>query len=283
MLQHLLQDLNGEAGQGHKTASVHVHLGKKAVAPKPWKDDFKDTASTSSQVIRVSDTGNRVRMIVSPLAANEIEHDPALKSRLPARLRDAMGGVVAQLERLDVEWAEVHLEMGKNEVPWAILGLELALYRFKRVLKGELSKLRISLKHNNRNLSQKEITAHSLLGMGMNISRHLVNLPPNELNPVTYAAFAQAFLSGFKTLRVDVWDEKRLAQENMGMHVGVGQGSHFAPRLVHIRFRPPGGNKKPVAFVGKGITFDTGGLDIKPSSGMRLMKRIWAVQLRSLD
>jgi len=269
----VIQHLQNEAAQGQKSAAVHVHLGKKALAPKPWKDDFKDTAATASTVIRVSDTAHKVRMIVSPLAANEIEHDPSLKTRVPARLRDAMGGMIAQLERLDVEWADVDLQVGKKELPWAILGLELALYRFKRVVKGDLSKLRLNIKHNNRKLSTRELTGAALLGVGMNVSRHLVNLPPNELNPVTYAAFAQGFFAGSKNVKVDVWDEKRLAQENMGLHLGVGQASAAAPRLVHIRIRPPGGKKPPIAVVGKGITFDTGGLDIKPSSGMRLMKK----------
>jgi len=60
----------------------------------------------------------------------------------------------------------------------------------------------------------------------------------------------------------------------MGLLLGVGQGAENAPCLVHIKYRPSKKTKqKPVAFVGKGITFDTGGLDIKPSAGMRLMKK----------
>lgn len=268
----VLQHLSGEAGAGQKSAKVIVHMGRKAVTPKPWKDEFVDTEANSTTVIRISDTANRVKMLISPLAPPDGERDPLLKSRPAVRIRDAMGSVVAHLERLDVEFAEIDLQLGKNEWPWAVVGLELALYRFKRVLKGELSKVRFSLKINNRKPSAKELTDAALLGTGMNVSRHLVNLPPNELNPVTYAVFAQDFLKGMKALKVDVWDEKKLSAEGMGLHFGVGQGSASAPRLVHIKYRPPGG-KKTVAFVGKGVTFDTGGLDIKPSSGMRLMKK----------
>ncbi len=266
------QHLAPEALAGQKTAKVLVHLGKKNAAPKEWKDAFVDSSSSVSSVLRVSDTANRVKMIVAPLAAAETERDPSLKTRLPARLRDALGSVVSTLERLEVEFAEIDFDLGKNELPWALLGLELALYRFKRVLKGERSKLRLSLKQNNRKLSNKELLDGCLLGAGLNISRHLVNLPPNELNPVTYATFAQDFFKGIKAVKVEVWDEKKLAAEGMGLICGVGQGSATPPRMVHIRYRPAGG-KRPVALVGKGVTFDTGGLDIKPSSGMRLMKK----------
>ncbi len=268
----VLQHVSTEAGAGQKSASVIVHLGKRAIAPKIWKADFIDTDANASNVVRVSDTANRVKMLVSPLAGPENERDPALKSRAPARVRDAMGAVIATLERADVEFAEIDLQLSNVELPWALVGLELALYRYKRIVKGDLSKVRLNLKHNGRPLPAKQITELALLGTGMNISRHLVNLPPNELNPVTYANFAQEFLKGLKLVKVEVWDDKKLASEGMGLISGVGQGSATPPRMVHMKYRPPGG-RKTVAFVGKGVTFDTGGLDIKPSSGMRLMKK----------
>lgn len=268
-----VQHLKSEAVEGQKTAHVIVQMGRKSVVPKVWKEVFVDTPSTTTSVIRSSEYGHQVRMLVSPMVATEVEHDPALKTAPAARLRDALGTVVSQLERMDVEWAEIDFDLGKEELPWAILGIELALYRFKRVLKGDLSKTRFSLKHKQRALSVKELAPLTLLGQGMNVSRHLVNLPPNELNPVTYAEFAKAFFADVKSVKVDVWDEKKLAQEKMGMHLGVGQGSAHSPRLVHLRLRAAGAGKAPIAFVGKGITFDTGGLDIKPSSGMRLMKK----------
>jgi len=106
----------------------------------------------------------------------------------------------------------------------------------------------------------------------VNMARHLVNLPPNELNPKTFAEIASKCASTH--LKVAVWDSKKLQQEGMGLHASVGQGSENGPCMVHLKYRPSKKSKlKPIAFVGKGITFDTGGLDIKPSSGMRLMKK----------
>ena len=108
----------------------------------------------------------------------------------------------------------------------------------------------------------------------MNQARHLVNCPPNILNPQTFAKSLDLRFKKSKSVKISIWNEKKLKSEGMGLHLGVGQGSQHPPCLVHLRYRSK--NRKtsrPVAFVGKGITFDTGGLDIKPSSGMRLMKK----------
>jgi leucyl aminopeptidase len=70
-----------------------------------------------------------------------------------------------------------------------------------------------------------------------------------------------------------VWDQKKLLSEGMNLIAATGGGSDTPPRMVRIKHRVKGKTKKPIAFVGKGITFDTGGLDIKPSSAMRLMKK----------
>ncbi|MBA3781450.1 MAG: leucyl aminopeptidase, partial [Nocardioides sp.] len=76
-------------------------------------------------------------------------------------------------------------------------------------------------------------------------------------------------------LEVDVWDEKRLATDGFGGILGVGQASATPPRLIRLDYTPAKGGRKArhVVLVGKGITFDTGGLDIKPAEGMVAMKR----------
>ncbi len=106
------------------------------------------------------------------------------------------------------------------------------------------------------------------------MSRTLALVPANEKNPVWLAdqAGEVAARSG---LKVTVWDEKKLAADGFGGIVGVGQGSENPPRLVRLDYTPrKGGRKAPhVVLVGKGITFDTGGLSIKPKDNMMLMKR----------
>ncbi|MEN9406271.1 MAG: putative leucyl aminopeptidase PepA [Bacillota bacterium] len=105
---------------------------------------------------------------------------------------------------------------------------------------------------------------------GVFTTRELVSEPPNRLYPKTAAEAAQK-LTKFG-LEVEVLDEKAL--EQLGMHalLGVGQGSRKPPRLVIVKWQNSPHDEAPLAFVGKGVTFDTGGISLKPSGGMDEMK-----------
>lgn len=256
-----------------KTAQVFVQMGKSASVPKDWREHFFNTKSNLKQAIRFVDVEGGVRMLISPLAPDETEVEPALKAGVNVRLRDSLGSAIAVLEKLEVKHAVIGLELNDKQLPSALLGLELAFYRFKRIMKGETSDLKLTLVNRGRELSADYIEKATLLGRGVNLARHLTNLPPNLLNPQTYAQAIPAMFSGVPGAKVEIWDEKRLKKENMNLHWAVGQGASATPMLVHIRLRPKGAKGAPVAIVGKGITFDTGGLDIKPSAGMRLMKK----------
>jgi leucyl aminopeptidase len=102
------------------------------------------------------------------------------------------------------------------------------------------------------------------------LARDLVNTPPSDLHPIELAAeaVAQAKRVG---LTVEVLDEKALKKGAFGGILGVGQGSANPPRLVHLSHKGKGATVK-VALVGKGITFDSGGISIKPAAGMEDMK-----------
>lgn len=101
------------------------------------------------------------------------------------------------------------------------------------------------------------------------LARDWVNTPPGDLRP---PAFADAIKATSATgVRVTVWDEKRLAKENCGGILGVGQGSEQPPRLVKLTYNPTNA-KTHLALVGKGITFDSGGLSLKPGGSMMTMK-----------
>lgn len=225
----------------------------------------------SGPLIRVLDNDESVRILVNPAASLDQERDAALKTPLECRIRDAMGTLVSQLEKLEAGSVTVNFDLAMSHVDAAVLGLEVALYRFRRVIKSETPKFQLILKQKGRPLAAKNLTKACSLGHAVNVARHLTNLPPNWLNPVTYAEFAKSFLGGMKGVRVDVWDETKLAEENMNLHLSVGMGSAWPPRLVRIQYS--GAKREPVALVGKGITFDSGGLDIKPAAGMRLMKK----------
>jgi leucyl aminopeptidase len=114
-------------------------------------------------------------------------------------------------------------------------------------------------------LSRAEILAGAVA-----LARDLGNLPANLLPPAGLAerAAAEAATCGVETT---VLDEEQLAAEGFGGIIGVGQGSVNPPRLVRLSWAPAGATRT-AAFVGKGITFDSGGLSLKPSTGMEYMK-----------
>lgn len=101
------------------------------------------------------------------------------------------------------------------------------------------------------------------------LARRLVNTPPCDLYPETFAAQA-AEIARREEIECEIWDDRRLAGENMGAILGVAQGSTRPARFVVLRYH--GGGKKTLAYVGKGVTFDSGGLSLKTNEQMLDMK-----------
>lgn len=110
-----------------------------------------------------------------------------------------------------------------------------------------------------------------ILAAAVHAARDLVNAAPNELYPATFADAAKAAAKDVRHVKVTVLDDKQLASGGYGGLTAVGQGSSRGPRLVKVAYTPAKPNGK-VALVGKGITFDSGGISIKPAAGMEAMK-----------
>lgn len=114
-------------------------------------------------------------------------------------------------------------------------------------------------------------TEASIVAEAVNKVRDHVNIPAADLTPVTMAEVAEAYAKTDRNLSVRVWDEKQLEQDGFGGILGVGQGSVNPPRLVRFEYKAKGATAT-LALVGKGITFDSGGLSIKPAKSMETMK-----------
>jgi leucyl aminopeptidase len=110
----------------------------------------------------------------------------------------------------------------------------------------------------------------AVVAAGVNLTRDLVNTPPSALTPAMLAAAAVGAVHDLP-VEVTVWDEDDLFRDGCGGILAVGQGSVHPPRLVRMEYAPPGATRH-LALVGKGITFDSGGISIKPSAGMEDMK-----------
>ncbi|MGN2247968.1 leucyl aminopeptidase [Frateuria sp. GZRR35] len=107
---------------------------------------------------------------------------------------------------------------------------------------------------------------------GVRFARELANLPPNICTPVYIASRAQAFAEGNEGVSCRVLDHEEMDKLGFGSLLAVGRGSANKPRLVALEYKGGAEGDKPYAFVGKGITFDSGGLSLKPGAGMEEMK-----------
>ncbi|MFZ8925830.1 MAG: leucyl aminopeptidase [Candidatus Nanopelagicales bacterium] len=114
------------------------------------------------------------------------------------------------------------------------------------------------------------LTRAEVIAEAVNFARDLVNTPPSALPP---EEIAQQAIDAVRKLPVgvEVWDEDALARDEFGGILAVGQGSANPPRLIRLEYSPKGA-KRTLAIVGKGVTFDSGGLSLKPPKAMETMK-----------
>jgi leucyl aminopeptidase len=166
---------------------------------------------------------------------------------------------------------------GVRAVTEAVL---LAAYRFDRykadngdggAKRSRLERLELLAGEGpEREALERALAAGRARAAATNLARDLVNTPANDLHPADLAAAAVRAVDG-KDVTVTVKDEVELAAEGFGGIVGVGQGAANPPRLVELRYEPEGARGR-VVLVGKGITFDSGGLSLKSPDGMITMK-----------
>lgn len=109
-----------------------------------------------------------------------------------------------------------------------------------------------------------------VVGQSVNMARDFANRPANDLTTSVFVSDIQALFSGDDRYQVTVLDESEMATRNMHALLGVGQGSASPSYLVDISYKPTAG--RPIALVGKGVMFDTGGISLKPSKNMKEMK-----------
>ena len=121
---------------------------------------------------------------------------------------------------------------------------------------------------------RKGVSRGVITGRAQNYARTIANRPGSVINPVTLAAEAKKLALGIAGLRCMVLDGKQLKAKKMGGILAVGQGSATPPRLIVLEYSPTGATKKTpkIGLVGKAVTFDSGGISLKPGAGMHDMK-----------
>jgi leucyl aminopeptidase len=194
-----------------------------------------------------------------------------------ARLRASLAGCVRSTAAGTTR--VVHVALPEADIDLRSVGEAVALgaYRFTKYFTGdrkpkaELGKVAIHLARASASAADKK---HLDLGVSIAdavaIARDAVNEPPNVLTPEGLAEVARGIARKHK-LKIKVLDKKGILAAGMNLHYAVGQGSENEPRFIHLSYVPKKKHKK-IVFVGKGITFDSGGLCIKPAAGMGEMK-----------
>lgn len=157
-------------------------------------------------------------------------------------------------------------------------GIRLANYQFDRYQTKDkkhhyLKEVEIHLPTDPTPEQKAALTRAQEIAKGVCLARDLINEGPMELNPEGFAAHAVRIAKEC-SLAIDILDEKKLKKEKMGLMLAVASAAQSVspPRLVRLHYQPKKPSKRVISLIGKGVTFDSGGLDIKTADGMLDMK-----------
>jgi leucyl aminopeptidase len=197
----------------------------------------------------------------------------------PARLRSALA-VGVRAANGNARAVVVVLPSSDVDLRTVGEGVSMGAYRFAKYFTGdrkpkqELTKVSVYLptaKTKATAESRKQLALGAQIGAAVALARDAVNEPPNVVFPETLAQVARD-LARTHQLKIKVLDKKGILAAGMNLHYAVGQGSAHEPRFIHLTYSPRRKKVKKLVFVGKGLTFDSGGLCIKPAPGMGEMK-----------
>jgi leucyl aminopeptidase len=207
-----------------------------------------------------------LRVVVAGLGPIDVTPEQVRRAVGSAvRLVGGLSASVPQTVTISLETTEPQVIKGAAE------GALLGAYSYRPASKDAAGIADVVLVTTNRKPEARQaLDLATTTARAVITARDWVNTPANLLYPETFADEARAAARGQK-LAVDVWDDKALEKEGFGGLMAVGGGSERKPRLVKLAYAPRGA-RFHLALVGKGITFDTGGLNLKPADGMYTMK-----------
>jgi leucyl aminopeptidase len=217
----------------------------------------------AEEVVKVPTLGKLPASVVLAVGLGK-QADGTVTAEQVRRAAGAAGRALAGTERAFVTLSALDLQA-------AVEGLVLGAYTFTeyRSEKGDAPLAKadfVSPADGAPREHKATLKAATAIAESVIIARDLINTPPNDLFPASFADRAKK-LAEAGGLDFEVLDEKALKRQGFGGILGVGVGSSRPPRLLRVGYKPAKAVKK-VALVGKGITFDSGGISIKPAAGM---------------
>jgi leucyl aminopeptidase len=265
-------------------ATVHT---ARSIARELGVSDYLD-AVTSDFV----DKAGRVQLIALPKSARTksirrlllvgVGDDAALT---PGDFRKAIAAIGATLKAaplkdavLAIDGFKVAGHDGYQKVRIALSLLTAQLYRFAATKQpdesanSQIGRITVFTSERGRALTSSAVRHAQALDTGMAFARNLGNQPPNVCNPTYLAREAKKLGSRGRHVRTKVIDARELAAMGMGAFTAVTQGSETPGKLIIVEYRGGAAKAPPVVLVGKGITFDTGGISLKPGAAMDEMK-----------
>lgn len=265
------------AAQKDKSPKVtHAELGKR-LAEVIAEKTITGKLSESVTFREFGFKGFRNVIVIGLGKENELGHE---------EVRQATAAAFQALKALNVKEAALHFDgittnkkEGADFARAVAEGLTLASYVFdelkskdKKAKEPEEMTVHVVSKSANDKAIKAGFTEGAILGSTVNFSRRLGDMPGNLMTPAILANTTADAAKGIANLKVTIWDKARIKKERMGGLLGVAQGSDQEPRFIIMEYKGAAAAKKPVVFVGKGLTFDCGGISIKPSAGMEEMK-----------
>ena len=180
------------------------------------------------------------------------------------KMREAVAKSIKKLQQIRAKKAafdfDVNVDYGKSAAIGAMIA-DYAYDKYKSEKAHHLDEITFA------RFTQEDVNEGIIFGEAMKFTRDLANTPAQIATPTKLAEIAKS-LEGIET---KVFDKEEIARMGMGAYLAVGQGSVQPPKFIHMKYT--GKNvKKKIALIGKGICFDSGGLDIKPASSMLTMK-----------
>ncbi|BCB26366.1 putative cytosol aminopeptidase [Sulfurimicrobium lacus] len=199
--------------------------------------------------------------------------------------REAVGAAVKALNATGATEAAMYLTevpVKKRELSWkveqAVMVAMESVYRFDRLKSKQdeqrrpLRKMVLSVpRRNELSIGEAALNQGLAIAQGMNLAKDLANLPGNICTP-TYIAEQAQELAKTHQLKIEVLEQKDMEALKMGSFLSVAKGSRQPPKLIVLQYAGAAKNQKPVVLVGKGITFDAGGISLKPAAEMDEMK-----------
>jgi leucyl aminopeptidase len=210
--------------------------------------------------------GGRRRVLIAGLGQRD-EFDTE-RARVAAA---AAAGRAKELGAVSLSWAA---PPGPGVAAALVEGTLLKLYafdRFKSSKEDDGAGVE-ALEIRGDAVDAGEVERARIVAGAANATRDLQNLPSNVATPVFLAERASEIAAQHDALEVELLDREAIAARGMGAFAAVAQGTEAEPRLIVLRWRPAGASGPHMGFVGKAVTFDTGGISIKPSAKMQEMK-----------